>query len=154
MQRLSPAIDQCKSNTCLREEKGVRLGGKKQWGWFIENPNYISQVYFLLEVHYNLNQNWTAVLGTTALCHSCLTTKISSVSKPYCPLTAQPSWTQPPPAVTASGQNLTTVHSIHPPIFLLRLGNRCLQAPCLVCHSLPCFCLLFSNTRRQHLMLQ
>lgn len=46
----------------------------------------------------------------------------------------------------------TAACSINPPSFLPRLGNRCLQTPCLGCHSLPCFCLLFSNTRRQHLM--
>lgn len=129
------------------KERQSVWGEKKQWGWFIKNPVDISQVCCLLEVHYNLNQNWTAALGTMALHHSCPTTKISSVSKPYC--AAQ--------LGTAPGccpcQNLTTVHGIDPPIFLLRLGNRCLQTPCLVCHSLPCFCLLFSNTRRQHLML-
>lgn len=101
MQWLSPELDQCKSNTCLREEQGVGLGEKKQWGWFIKNPNAISQVCCLMEVHYNLNQNWPAVLGKVAFCHSSPTTEIASVSKPSCPLSAQPSRTQPLPAAIA-----------------------------------------------------
>lgn len=146
MQWLSPALEKCKSNTCLEKNKESVWAGRKQWRWFIKKQNDISQVCFLLEVHYNLNQNWTAVLVTMALCHSRPTIKISSVSKSYCPLAAQPSWTQPLPEPDQCAQHRST-------LFLPRLGNRCLQTPCLVCHSLPCFCLLFSNTRRQHLML-
>lgn len=125
-------------------------------GLIFQEPKNISQVFCLL-LQNGSTQWFKSKLDCNAreggsLTLSCPTIKNSSVSKPYCPPAAQPSWMQSLPAATANGQNPTTVRSINPPSFLLRLGNRCLQTPCLDCHSLPCFCLLFSNTRRQHLM--
>lgn len=113
MQWLSPAIYQCKSNTLSQEEQGVRLGEKSNGVDLSRIQLIFLKSIFLLGVHSNLNQNWAAVLGTMALCHSCPTTKISSVSKPYCPLAAQPSWAQPLPAATARTWPLCTA-LIHP----------------------------------------
>lgn len=115
-----------------------------------------SRIYFpsfiyccRMGVHNFLKQNGMAVLGMVAI-HS------SAIPPSKFWVFLAPStlgWKQFPPAAPLSGQSPTAVCSINPPSFLLQLGNRCLQTPCLVCHSLPCFCLLFSNTRRQHLML-